>query len=78
MLTLGSTGGELATAGKIDGVDADSGKKLWEFETIKRDPKSWPRDSGKYGGGGAWMPGTYDAESNPGGRQPLHGFRGRA
>jgi alcohol dehydrogenase (cytochrome c) len=64
MLTFGSTGGELATAGKIYGVDADSGKKLWEFETIKRDPKSWPGESGKYGGGGAWMPGTYDAETN--------------
>jgi alcohol dehydrogenase (cytochrome c) len=64
VLTFGSTGGELATAGKIYGVEADSGKKLWEFETIKRDPKSWPGESGKYGGGGAWMPGTYDAETN--------------
>jgi alcohol dehydrogenase (cytochrome c) len=64
VLTFGSTAGELATAGKIYGVDADSGKKLWEFETIKQDPKSWPGGSGKYGGGGAWMPGTYDAETN--------------
>jgi alcohol dehydrogenase (cytochrome c) len=64
VLTFGSTGGELATAGKIYGVEADSGKKLWEFETIKRDPKSWLGESGKYGGGGAWMPGTYDAETN--------------
>jgi alcohol dehydrogenase (cytochrome c) len=63
VLTFGSTGGELATAGKIYGVEADSGKKLWEFETIKRDAKSWPAESGKYGGGGAWMPGTYDAET---------------
>jgi len=64
VLTFGSTGGELATAGKIYGVEADSGKKLWEFETIKRDVASWPAESGKYGGGGAWMPGTYDAETN--------------
>jgi alcohol dehydrogenase (cytochrome c) len=60
VLAFGSTAGELATAGKIYGVNADTGAKLWEFETIKQDPNSWEGDSGKYGGGGAWMPGTYD------------------
>src|SRR5258707_12049357 len=64
MLTFGSTAGELATQGKIYGVEAKSGKKVWEFNTIKDDPKSWPGESGKYGGRGAWMPGTYDAETN--------------
>src|SRR5215510_5386864 len=64
VLTYGSTAGELATQGKIFGVDAKTGKKLWEFNTIKDDPKSWPGESGAYGGGGAWMPGTYDAETN--------------
>jgi alcohol dehydrogenase (cytochrome c) len=63
MLTFGSTAGELAAQGKIYGVEAKSGKKVWEFNTIKDDPKSWPGTSGKYGGGGAWMPGTYDAET---------------
>src|SRR5260370_3761076 len=64
ILTFGSTAGELATQGKIFGVEAETGKKVWEFNTIKNDPKSWPGESGKYGGGGAWMPGTYDAETN--------------
>ena len=64
VLTYGSTAGELATQGKIFGVEAMTGKKLWEFNTIKDDPKSWPGESGAYGGGGAWMPGTYDAETN--------------
>ena len=65
VLTFGSTAGELATAGKIYGVDATTGeRKLWEFDTIKQDPKSWPGESGKYGGGGAWLPGTYDAETD--------------
>ena len=64
VLTFGSTAGELATQGKIYGVDAKTGKKLWEFNTIKDDPKSWSGESSKYGGGGAWMPGTYDAETN--------------
>src|SRR5579883_2017542 len=64
MLTFGSTAGELATQGKIFGVEAATGKKVWEFNTIKEDPKSWPGESGRYGGGGAWMPGTYDAETD--------------
>lgn len=64
VLTFGSTAGELMAQGKIYGVDAMTGKKLWEFNTIKQDPKSWPGESGKYGGGGAWMPGTYDAETD--------------
>ena len=64
ILTFGSTAGELATQGKIYGVEAATGNKVWEFNTIKQDPKSWPGESGKYGGGGAWMPGTYDAKTD--------------
>ena len=64
ILTFGSTAGELATQGKIYGVEAATGKKVWEFNTIKDDPKSWPGQSGKHGGGGAWMPGNYDAKTD--------------
>ncbi|MBV8120472.1 MAG: PQQ-binding-like beta-propeller repeat protein [Alphaproteobacteria bacterium] len=64
VLTFGSTGGEMATSGKIYGVEADTGKKLWEFETIKRDPESWPGESWRFGGGGAWLPGSYDSETD--------------
>jgi alcohol dehydrogenase (cytochrome c) len=64
VLTFGSTGGDIAASGKIVGVDPDSGKKLWEFNTIKQDSNSWAGESGKYGGGGAWLPGTYDAETD--------------
>jgi alcohol dehydrogenase (cytochrome c) len=64
MLTFGSTAGELATQGKIFGVEAATGRKVWEFNTIKQDPKSWPDEAGMFGGGGAWMPGTYDADTN--------------
>jgi alcohol dehydrogenase (cytochrome c) len=63
MLTFGSTAGELATQGKIFGVEAATGKKAWEFNTIKQDRKSWPDEAGKFGGGGAWMPGTYRLDS---------------
>ena len=64
ILTFGSTAGELATQGKIYGVEAATGNKVWEFNTIKEDPKSWPGESGKHGGGGAWMPGNYDAKTD--------------
>lgn len=63
VLTFGSTAGDLATAGIIYGVDADTGKKIWEFNTIKQDQASWPGETGKFGGGGAWLPGTYDPET---------------
>jgi alcohol dehydrogenase (cytochrome c) len=63
VLTFGAVAGDLFARGKIYGVDASTGKLLWTFDTIKDDPKSWPGESGKYGGGGAWMPGQYDAET---------------
>ena len=34
VLTFGSTAGELATAGKIFGVDADTGKKHWKLDCL--------------------------------------------
>lgn len=60
----GSTGGDQPRQGKIYAVDADSGKLAWTFNTIKDDPTAWPGDSGKYGGGGAWMPGVYAAKTD--------------
>lgn len=64
VLTFGPTGGDLSQPGKIYGVSVDTGKLLWTFDTIKNDPESWPGDSGKKGGGGSWLPGTYDALTN--------------
>ena len=61
ILTFGSAIGEIASAGKIYGVNADTGKTQWQFETIKKDPESWPDEAAaRSGGGGAWLPGTYD------------------
>lgn len=60
----GTTGGDQPISGKIYAVNADTGKPVWTFDIIKDDPKSWPGDSGKIGGGSAWMPGTYDPGSN--------------
>ena len=64
ILYSGHTGGDQPQQGKIYGVNALTGEKVWEFNTIKDDPKSWAGDSGKIGGGGAWMPGVYDAKTD--------------
>ena len=64
VLIGGSTGGDSATSAKIYAVNAMTGEALWTFDIIKDDEISWPGGSGKYGGGGAWLPGTYDAGSD--------------
>jgi alcohol dehydrogenase (cytochrome c) len=64
VLFAGSTGGDFATAAKIYAVDANTGESLWTFDIIKDDEESWPGGSGRYGGGGAWLPGTYDESSD--------------
>ncbi len=57
---VGNVAGELPIMGQIFGLDAATGKVTWAFETIKKD--SWGGDSWRYGGGGAWMTGSYDPE----------------
>lgn len=64
VLVAGPTGGDIAQRGAIYGVDIETGKKLWEFDTIRNAEASWPGKSGETGGGGAWLPGTYDAETD--------------
>lgn len=64
VLIGGHTGGDHAQRGKIFAVKADTGEKAWVFDTIRDDPASWPGDTGKTGGGGAWLPGQYDAKNN--------------
>jgi PQQ-dependent dehydrogenase (methanol/ethanol family) len=64
---IGSQGGEWTSRGPIFGVDAETGKKAWEFFTVAGTDeamKTWGGDSWRTGGGGGWMPGAYDAETN--------------
>jgi alcohol dehydrogenase (cytochrome c) len=64
---IGAQGGEWPYRGPIFGVDAASGKKLWEFFTVggtDEAKKTWGNDTWRIGGGGGWMPGTYDPQTN--------------
>ena len=56
-------GGDFATSSTLFAVHADTGEPAWSFDTISRDPQSWPKEAAKHGGGAAWLPGTYDEES---------------
>ncbi len=60
----GSTGGDTPVIGKIWGVNADTGKLVWTFRVPKEDSNSWPAESGPIGGGGSWLPGTYDPRTD--------------
>ncbi len=67
---IGAQGGEWPGRGPIFGVNAKTGKQTWRFNTVageegNGDAKStWLNDSWKVGGGGGWMPGGYDVETN--------------
>jgi len=67
LVVIGAQGGEWPYRGPIFALDAETGKKKWEFFTVAPDDaskKTWGHNSWRTGGGGGWMPGTYDAESN--------------
>jgi len=65
---IGAQGGEWPYKGPIFAVDAATGKKKWEFDTAGGDSdeakKTWGNDTWRVGGGGGWMPGTYDSATN--------------
>ncbi|HEX5325543.1 MAG TPA: PQQ-binding-like beta-propeller repeat protein [Acetobacteraceae bacterium] len=66
-VVIGSQGGEWPGRGPIYGVDAETGKVKWTFMTVAgtEDAKqTWGNDSWRTGGGGGWMPGTYEAATN--------------
>jgi alcohol dehydrogenase (cytochrome c) len=66
-LIIGAQGGEWPDRGPIFGVDAKTGKEVWKFYTVAGDDTSkasWGGDSWKTGGGGGWMAGGYDPETN--------------
>jgi PQQ-dependent dehydrogenase (methanol/ethanol family) len=69
-IIIGAQGGEWPDRGPIFGVDAKTGKQTWRFYTVAGEEgngdarNTWLNDSWKTGGGGGWMPGGYDPETN--------------
>jgi alcohol dehydrogenase (cytochrome c) len=66
-IVIGSQGGEWPGQGPLYGVDAATGKVKWKFNTVGGDDaskQSYGNDSWRTGGGGGWMPGTFEPETN--------------
>ncbi len=66
---VGLSGGEYGLRGSVRALDANSGKLLWTTYTIPspKEPggNTWPNNgSYKTGGGGAWLTGTYDQDTD--------------
>jgi len=65
---VGVSGGEYGIRGFIDAYDAETGKRLWRFNTVpgphEAGNDSWTSDSWKRGGAPAWLTGTFDPELN--------------
>jgi alcohol dehydrogenase (cytochrome c) len=65
---VGGTGGENAHRGYLNAFDAMTGKHLWRFYTIPGpgEPgyETWGEKMWKFGGGPAWLVGSYDPELN--------------
>jgi alcohol dehydrogenase (cytochrome c) len=64
---IGAQGGEWPWRGPIFAVDAETGTKKWEFFTVagtEEAKATWGGDSWRTGGGGGWMPGTFDEKTN--------------
>jgi alcohol dehydrogenase (cytochrome c) len=66
---VGNSGGDMPTRGFIDAYDAKTGNRVWRFNTIpaKGEPGSetWSLTEELFwGGGAAWVTGSYDPESN--------------
>ncbi|HET6522382.1 MAG TPA: PQQ-binding-like beta-propeller repeat protein [Geminicoccaceae bacterium] len=66
-VVIGAQGGEWPGRGPIFGVDAKTGEKKWEFLTVaatEEAKQTWGNESWRTGGGGGWMAGAYDPETD--------------
>ncbi len=63
-IIMGSSGGEMGLRGFLDAYDPATGKRIWRFYTTplpgEKGSETWEGDSGKLGGGGTWLTGSYD------------------
>ncbi len=67
-IIIGTAGAEYGVRGWIAALDAEKGDQVWKTFTIPGPGEpgndTWAGDSWKYGGGSAWITGSYDAETN--------------
>lgn len=66
---VGISGGEYGLRGSVRAFDAATGNPLWVTYTIpgpkEMGGRTWPKgDAYKTGGGGTWLTGTYDADTD--------------
>jgi len=66
---VGVAGGDFSSRGFIDAYDAQTGARLWRFNTIpgagEPGSESWPNaEAALRGGGAAWVTGSYDPALN--------------
>ncbi len=67
-IIFGTAGAEYGVRGWIAAIDADTGAPVWKTYTIpgpgEAGNDTWAGESWKYGGGSAWITGSYDKETN--------------
>ena len=67
-IIFGTAGAEYGVRGWITARDADDGSEVWKTYTIPAPGEfgndTWAGESWKYGGGSAWITGSYDKEAH--------------
>jgi alcohol dehydrogenase (cytochrome c) len=67
-IIFGTAGAEYGVRGWIKAINADTGELVWQTYTIpgpgEPGNSTWPGESWKYGGGSAWITGSYDKANN--------------
>ncbi len=68
LVITGYAGGEYGIRGAITAYDQETGKQVWRTYTVpaagEAAAETWKDDSWKYGGGGAWLVGSYGPQLN--------------
>jgi alcohol dehydrogenase (cytochrome c) len=68
LVVTGIAGGDFGIRGFVDAYDARTGRRVWRFNTIpgpgEPGHETWAGESWRTGGGGSWMSGSYDPETN--------------
>ena len=67
-IIVGISGGEMGIRGFVKAFDAETGAESWVFHTTaapnEQGGDTWPGETYKTGGGGTWVTGVYDPETN--------------